>query len=258
MLIMAYSLLYWLIVIPIIYFSVYILRYLILSFGALGLTFLMSRNRKIQSSREFTKPQILRELRHSLIASVPLTLIVSIVYILGVYSLNKLYFNISDYSLIWFFGQIIVLMLILDFWFYVIHRIMHTKLVYRIVHKTHHLSTDPSPFASDSVHPFEAIFDAIFIVLTSLILPLHPLAIFIFVNISAIWSTIGHLGYEIFPRAFTGSIFGKYLNFATVHNQHHKLFLYNFGYYTTIWDRIFDTLHPETDELIKIKSSSNY
>ena len=104
----------------------------------------------------------------------------------------------------------------------------------------------------------DIIFDFIFIVLTSLVLPLHPLAIFVFVNISAIWSTIGHLGYEIFPRSFTKSIFGKYLNLATVHNQHHKLFLYNFGYYTTIWDRIFGTLHPDTDKLIKIKSSSNY
>ena len=255
---MTYALRELLLIFPIIYLSVYIFRYLILSFGALGLTSLISKERKIQSSREFTKPQILRELRHSLIAAVPLTLIVSIVYILGVYGLNKLYFNISDYSVIWFFGQIFVLMIILDFWFYVVHRIMHTKLVYKIVHKTHHLSTDPSPFAANSVHPTEAIFDFIFIVLTSLVLPLHPLAIFVFVNISAIWSTIGHLGYEIFPRSFTKSIFGKYLNLATVHNQHHKLFLYNFGYYTTIWDRIFGTLHPDTDKLIKIKSSSNY
>lgn len=243
---------------PLLYFAVYIFRYLILSFSAFGLSFLISKNRKIQSSREFTKPQILRELRHSIIGAIPISIIVSIVYFLGYYELNKLYFTISDYSILWFIFQILVLMLILDFWFYVAHRIMHTKYIYRFVHKRHHLSTDPSPFAANSIHPFESLIDFIFIVFISFIIPLHPLAIFIFVNLSSIWSTIGHLGYEIFPRAFTKSIFGKYLNLPTVHNQHHKLFLYNFGYYTTIWDRIFGTLHPDTDDLIKEKSSSIY
>lgn len=255
---MDYSLLYWLIVIPIISFASFIVRYLILSFGALGLTFLMSRNRKIQSSREFTKPQILRELRHSFIGVIPIAFIVSVVYILGIYELNKLYFDISEFGWVWFFGQMFLLMFITDLWFYAVHRLIHTKFLYKIIHKRHHLSTDPSPFAANSIHPFESILDFIFILLASFIFPLHPIALFIVVNISALWSTIGHLGYEIFPRAFTGSIFGKYLNFATVHNQHHKLFLYNFGYYTTIWDRIFGTLHPETDDLIKEKSSANY
>ena len=255
---MKYSVLELLIIFPIIYFVVYFFRYLILSFGALGLTFLISHERKIQSSRKFTKPQILRELRHSFVAVIPVTIIMTIVYLLGLYEINKLYFVISDYGFVWFFGQIICFMFILDFWFYVVHRIMHTKYIYSIVHKRHHLSTNPSPFAANSVHPFESIFDSIFIIFVSFFLPVHPLAIFIFVSISSIWNTIGHLGYEIFPKSVTQSMFGKYLNFPTVHNQHHKLFLYNFGYYTTIWDRIFDPLHPRTDEILKEKSSKDY
>ena len=56
---MTYTIKELLLIFPIIYLSVYIFRYLILSFGALGLTSLISKERKIQSSREFTKSNAL-------------------------------------------------------------------------------------------------------------------------------------------------------------------------------------------------------
>ena len=39
------------------------------------------------------------------------------------------------------------------------------------------------------------------------------------------------------------------------HNHHHKTFDYNFGYYTTILDRCFGTLHPDSERVLKEKSS---
>jgi sterol desaturase/sphingolipid hydroxylase (fatty acid hydroxylase superfamily) len=209
--------------------------------------------RKIQEDRQVTREQKIRELKHSLIASIPSSIIISFVVYLGYLGLNKIYFDVSEYGILWFFGQIILIMVLTDIWFYFIHRAMHSKKLFRHTHKLHHLSTDPTPFATSSVHTFEAIMDAGYLVLASFLIPLHPAAIFISLSLAFIWSTIGHLGYEILPKNLY--FIGKYLNLPTYHNHHHKTFNYNFGYYTTILDRCFGTLHPDSDRTLKEKSS---
>ena len=74
------------------------------------------------------------------------------------------------------------------------------KKLFRHTHKLHHLSTDPTPFATNSVHALEAVMDIGFIVIACFFIPLHPIALFIVLSIAFIWSTIGHLGYEILPK----------------------------------------------------------
>lgn len=234
------------------YFLIFTLRYLIFSFSGFGLISLLPANRKIQEDKKVTRMQKIRELKHSLIAAIPTSIIISAVTYLGYLGLNMMYFDISQYGYLWFVGQIVILIILADIWFYFVHRMMHSKKFFRHTHKLHHLSTDPTPFATNSVHTFEAIMDIGFLVIASFLIPLHPFALFITITIALMWSTIAHLGYEILPRNLF--FIGKYLNLPTYHNHHHKTFKYNFGFYTTILDRVFGTLHPESDKTLKEKS----
>ena len=242
-----------LILITTVYLSIFILRYLVFSFSSFGLTSLLPSNRKIQADKKATRGQKIRELKHSLIASIQTSLIISSIIYMGYQGLNKVYFDINQYGYIWFYGQIVFLMLLTDFWYYFVHRAMHSEKLFKHTHKRHHLSTDPTPFAANSINSFEAIIDISFVFIASFLIPLHPLALFLSVTIAYLWSTIGHLGYEILPKNFYP--IGKYLNLPTYHNHHHKTFNYNFGYYTTIMDRCFGTLHPDSDMTLKEKSS---
>jgi sterol desaturase/sphingolipid hydroxylase (fatty acid hydroxylase superfamily) len=45
--------------------------------------------------------------------------------------------------------------LLFDFVFYVLHRLMHTRLLYRKIHFRHHLAHIPSPFAVVHAHPLD-------------------------------------------------------------------------------------------------------
>ena len=90
------------------------------------------------------------------------------------------------YGILWFFGQILLLMVLTDIWFYFVHRAMHSKKLFRHTHKLHHLSTDPTPFATNSVHALEAVMDLGFIVIASFFIPLHPIALFITLSIAFI------------------------------------------------------------------------
>lgn len=242
-----------LVLITTVYFCIFTIRYLVLSFSGFGLISLLPSERKIQKGRHVTREQKIRELRHSLVSSIPSSIVMSFVIYMGYVGINKVYFDLFEYGVAWFLGQIIVLMVLTDVWFYFVHRAMHSDKLFKHTHKLHHLSTNPTPFATNSVHAFEAILDIGFIAVASFFIPLHPIALFIAVSIAFIWSTIAHLGYEILPKSLY--FIGKYLNLPTYHNHHHKTFRYNFGYYTTVLDRCFGTLHPNSDKVLKEKSS---
>ena len=128
----------------------------------------------------------------------------------GVFTAKKngftfLYTEISEFGIGYFILSIIVAILIHDTFFYWGHRLMHHKSIFRYVHKVHHNSTNPSPWAAFSFHPYESVIEA-------LIVTTHWL-----------W---------------------KWNNTSTHHNMHHRFFNCNYGLYFNFWDRVMGTNHP--------------
>ncbi|MCB9231321.1 MAG: sterol desaturase family protein [Bacteroidia bacterium] len=145
-----------------------------------------------------------------------------------------------------------------DTWFYWTHRLMHHPRIFKHVHKVHHLSHNPTPWAAFSFHPVEAIFEFGFLPLAVFLFPMHISTIIIVGLYQMTFNVIGHLGYELFPSGFTRGHFTKWLNTSTHHNMHHKLYQCNYGLYFNIWDRIMGTNHKkyeETFEQIKEKQA---
>jgi lathosterol oxidase len=66
----------------------------------------------------------------------------------------------------------------------------------------------------------------------------------IYVGLNLYYGLVGHLGVELYPRWWAGHrLFGVFTT-CTFHDQHHRDPAYNHGFYTTLWDRLFGTLHP--------------
>lgn len=87
----------------------------------------------------------------------------------------------------------------------------------------------------------EAVFEASVFWIFVLFIPVHPLALFVFLLFMITRNVIGHLGIEIFPKWF---IHKKWLNWNTTtthHDLHHKNARNNYGLYFTWWDRWFGT-----------------
>ena len=67
-----------------------------------------------------------------------------------------------------------------------------------------------------------------------------------------------HSGYEFLPRWWNKTWATKWFITATFHDQHHKYFRWNFGGYTTIWDRICGTVRTNFEsDFEKIKERVN-
>jgi lathosterol oxidase len=204
-----------------------------------------------------------RQLWHEFAYSMSTVLIFSIIGI-GVFKSEKagitlIYHNLDDYGIPYMIGSLIFTIVFHDFYFYWTHRFMHHKKVFKFVHRVHHESTNPSPWAAYSFHPFEAIIQAMVLPILIFIVPLHDLTLFIFLAYMIIRNVIGHLGFEILPKGFTRN---KWLNWNTAithHNLHHKNFNTNYGLYFSWWDNLMKTTderYHETFDEVKSRPKS--
>lgn len=140
---------------------------------------------------------------------------------------GKLALNASRHSSVWFYLGFAFVFVWADLHFYMIHRLLHARWLFRLFHHVHHRSFDPNPWSGLSFHPIEALayFSSLLIALA---LPLH-LAHFVFLKVILdVAPVFGHLGYA----GFTGG--------SRFHDLHHRIGRVNFGG-TVIWDKVFGT-----------------
>lgn len=153
---------------------------------------------------------------------------------------------------------IYIAMVIHDAYFYWAHRLMHTKKLFHHVHAIHHKSMNPTPFAAFCFHPFEALAEVFFLLPLLMVLPMHAMAVFIFLFLTFVFNVGGHLGHELNPSGMWEKWWGRWLTTPTHHNLHHQLFNCNYALYYRYWDNWFKTLHPSTGKVfneIKARTS---
>jgi sterol desaturase/sphingolipid hydroxylase (fatty acid hydroxylase superfamily) len=122
---------------------------------------------------------------------------------------------------------------------------MHHRRLFKLFHRVHHESTNPTPWAAYSFAPLEAVAQACIFPLIVFTLPIHGLAFFIFMIWQIVFNVLGHTGFEYFPKWLMRSWLGKILNTPTNHVQHHEKMRGNYGLYFNVWDRLMGTNHAD-------------
>jgi Delta7-sterol 5-desaturase len=228
--------------------AVTFLRYFIFAFLAFLIYYVIFRKRlsfkKIQKHFPSGKDHF-REIAYSLITVVIFTAIGYLVFISPLAEYNFVYYHLRERSMIYFIASIFIMIFLHDVYFYWTHRLMHHKRLFKWMHRVHHLSTNPSPWAAFAFHPFEAVVEAGIIALIPFVMPVHPLAIGIFLTFMMVYNVYGHLGFELYPRWFVRHPLGKWVNTSVNHNLHHEYVTGNYGLYTLIWDRLMGTLRAD-------------
>lgn len=158
---------------------------------------------------------------------------------------TQMYWRVSDHGWAWFWLSIVCAIFIHDAYFYWTHRAMHHPRLFRVFHRVHHLSMNPSPWASYSFAPLEAIVQASIFPLVTLVLPIHPFAFGLFMIWQITFNVLGHTGYEFHPRGLMDSWLKRILNTPTNHVMHHEKMRGNYGLYFNIWDRLMGTNHAD-------------
>nr|WP_294876107.1 sterol desaturase family protein [uncultured Pedobacter sp.] len=165
----------------------------------------------------------------------------SVVMLIGVYFWKSGWIILNESkTILALLIEVIVIVLVMDLLMYIFHYLVHHPLIYKILHRKHHEHTSTNFLSLFVLHPFETLGFGLMMIFVFMWYDFSIFSISFYVFINLIWGTIGHLNREFFPK-WTEQLF---LGTTKFHNQHHLNEQRNFGFYTSIWDRMFGTHKP--------------
>lgn len=236
----------------IVVFGLLTARYLLFAGGFFLVFYVIKRKdwfyMKIQQKFPDNK-RILHEIKYSFLTFAVFGLVVVLINYLRTHGWVQNYGDWNSRPLWYYIFTSVFIIFFHDAYFYWMHRLMHHPKIYKYVHRVHHISTDPTPWAAFSFHPIEAVLEIGFVPILLLSLPIHFSSFLILSIWMIVFNVIGHLGYEIMPSWFVHNNFFKWSNTPTNHNMHHRYVNCNYGLYFNIWDRLMGTNHPKYEEL---------
>jgi Delta7-sterol 5-desaturase len=212
---------------------------------------------RIVNRSAYKQNQFFHEIKWSLLTSVIFAVVGALVIALWRGGFTAIYSDLEGYGLSYFFVSIFLVMLMHETYYYWLHRWMHLPKIFLLIHKVHHTSIVTSPWTAFAFHPWEALIQALFLLLLVTIVPLNVWALVIYISIMSISSVINHLNVEICPREVLESQIGRCLVSATHHSFHHRKLKYNFGLYFTFWDQWMGTESPLTFDPAPATSEGN-
>lgn len=168
----------------------------------------------------------------------------------GMYLASKagwitIYETFEERGALYFGGTLVAMIVAHDAYFYWTHRVMHHPRLFRLFHATHHRSRTPTPWTAYAFDIPEAVVMLAFVPIWAALVPMHDLALFVFMSWQIVRNVMGHAGVEISPVSGRPSRLFGWLNTTTHHDLHHQDSRANFGLYFTWWDRLMGTEHPE-------------
>jgi lathosterol oxidase len=135
----------------------------------------------------------------------------------------------------------VLLFLAMDLAMYVLHYAIHQMALYKVIHRFHHHYRNPIPIDLFVLHPLETLSFGSLWLFTLALYHFNFYAVLIYLSLNVVFGIIGHLGVEPMPAKLRNGYVLKYLGTSSFHHHHHTDIHHNFGFYTSIWDRIFKT-----------------
>ena len=135
----------------------------------------------------------------------------------------------------------LVLIILMDFFMFCFHYLAHTLKWFYPIHKLHHTHIKTNVYSLFVLHPVETLgFGFIWLILIS-IFQFNYISMIVYLFLNLMYGIFGHLEKDLFPAFWHKSLITKWISTTKFHADHHKNEAHNFGFYFTIWDKIFKT-----------------
>jgi sterol desaturase/sphingolipid hydroxylase (fatty acid hydroxylase superfamily) len=137
--------------------------------------------------------------------------------------------------------------LLYDAWFFWVHRLLHSRPMFRF-HRLHHTSATPTVWTNHHETVVEALLNQLYYAIIVFLLPIPWQTLVVQKLYDQISGMLGHAGYEHFASSAGRAPWP--LASTVFHDQHHAYFHYNFAHTFSFWDRWLGSLHPNYDETV--------
>lgn len=214
---------------------------LLLYFMTAGLSYWLVYDKENMKHPKFLKNQLSMEMKQASSAIPVMSLMTAACFVLEIRGYSKLYWKLDDHPSWYLWVQFPLFIMFTDCLIYLIHRGLHHPLVYKTLHKPHHKWIVSTPFASHAFHPLDGFMQSIPYHVFPFVFPLQKgsyIVLFVLINV---WTVMIHDG-DYLAR-------DPVINGAACHTVHHLYFNYNYGQYTTLWDRIGGSYRVPDSEL---------
>ncbi|KAH3903055.1 probable C-5 sterol desaturase [Saccharomycodes ludwigii] len=164
-------------------------------------------------------------------------------FLLELHGYSKLYMSIDveNHGIRQFLLEYFYFIMFTDCGIYLLHRWLHWPTVYKYLHKPHHKWLVTTPYASHAFHPVDGYFQSLPYHLYPMLFPLNKISYLILFTFVNIWTVMIHDGEYLANDPV--------VNGAACHTVHHLYFNYNYGQFTTLWDRLGGSYREPDQEL---------
>jgi len=176
-------------------------------------------------------------LKHWFFGNIISYLILSLLYWENIgntyYDINTSFLGLNPYF--YLFLTIPVNLLLMDTFFYFLHRIAHISILYNNIHNYHHKYRPITSWISRVSHWIDSNIENIAFTMPFVLIPTYFPLMWVLLMFTFYWGCLIHDNKL--------DLNNKYINCPISHGIHHKYGKdnYNFSYYFTHWDRICGT-----------------
>ena len=182
-----------------------------------------------------------REMWTSLAASPIYALPAAVALVAWTHGQGRIYGDPQRYGLWWLPASALIYLLVQDAYYYWLHRAMHHPRLFGWMHRGHHLSREPTAFASFAFDLTEAAATAWLLPALSFLVPIHVGVALGLLMLMTLTATLNHCGFELLPARWVRGPVGGWVISATHHSLHHARFRCNYGLHLRLWDRLMGT-----------------
>lgn len=146
---------------------------------------------------------------------------------------SKMYYSIDDYGWGYLIGSVFLMLAFTETCIYWIHRALHWGPLYHYVHKIHHNYQKPTSFVGLAFNPLDNFLQGLPHHIGVFFFPMYIWVYLISLSFVYLWAVMIHDRVSFVRWGL--------INNTGRHTLHHWFYDYNFGQYTTIWDRLCGT-----------------
>lgn len=147
---------------------------------------------------------------------------------------SGIYLNLESHGLPFTIASGVAYFVLSDFALYALHRLNHTRFLYKHMHRVHHKFVAPTAFSMTALHPLEMLEFWAAMVLPALFWPIHAVALGAVFGYHLLVGMSAHSGVRLWIPI-------PWQEPSQFHDDHHRYFHVNFGQCMGTWDRVFGT-----------------
>jgi Delta7-sterol 5-desaturase len=142
-----------------------------------------------------------------------------------------------------------------EIWFYVSHRVLHSKALY-FIHRQHHVAVVTNPLTAMSFSLVERMILLVGgfggILMVGLVYPLATFGVALYLFANYMLNLFAHTNIEIVPPVLVRSKLTNWLNAPTYHALHHARYDGHYGLYTPFLDWMFNSRFEDYEAIHKM------